>query len=199
MKCLYCDKPIDKISFRSIFLKDDDLCPECRGKLKPKRTIVKVEEMEVETFYEYDGMYKSLLLQYKECLDEALKKVFLYELSDYINMRYHGYLICFVPSSKEKLESRGFSHLKLMFEEVKLKQLKGLRMKEELCQEGMDLDQRKRMLNNFVYEGKQADRVLLVDDVLTSGSTLLGAYRALLPKVTKIKVLSIAYRKNGNI
>ena len=60
--------------------------------------------MEVETFYDYDGMFKSLLLQYKECLDEALNDVFLYELADYTNLSYWGYRICFIPSSAGKHE-----------------------------------------------------------------------------------------------
>ena len=152
--------------------------------------------MEVETFYEYDGMFKSLLLQYKECLDEALKDVFLYEIADYINLRYMGYQICFIPSSQKKLEYRGFEHLKMMFEEVKLKELEGLKMKDELCQEGMNLKERMKMLDNFVYEGKQGKRVLLVDDVLTSGSTLLGAYRCLILSFKTVKVLSVAYKNN---
>ena len=152
--------------------------------------------MEVETFYDYDGMFKSLLLQYKECLDEALKSVFLYEITDYINLRYFNYKICYIPSSTKKLEYRGFEHLKLMFEEVKLKPLEGLRMKEELCQEGMDLKNRMKMMSNFVYDGKQENKVLLVDDVLTSGSTLLGAYRSLYSNCKRIKVLSVAYKNN---
>ena len=150
--------------------------------------------MEVETFYDYDGMFKSLLLQYKECLDEALKHVFLYEIADYINLRYMGYQICFIPSSSKKQEYRGFEHLKMMFEEVKLKELKGLRMKDELCQEGMNLKDRMKMLDNFVYEGKHGKKVLLVDDVLTSGSTLLGAYRCLILSFKTVKVLSVAYK-----
>ena len=196
MRCLYCDKAINRFSFRSLLIKEDLLCMDCREKLPLKRRIIRVKEMEVETFYDYDGMFKSLLLQYKECLDEALKDVFLYELADYINLRYWGYRICFIPSSAGKLEYRGFEHLKLMFSEIKLKPLEGLKMKQELCQEGMDLKNRMKMADNFVYKGKQGLKVLLVDDVLTSGSTLLGAYRSLYSNCKRIKVLSLAYKNN---
>ncbi len=196
MRCLYCDKTISTVSLRSLLIKEDKLCADCRSRLVLKRRKIKIQEMEVESFYEYDGMFRSLLLQYKECLDEALKDVFLYEIADYINLRYLGYQLCFIPSSEKKKGFRGFEHLKLMFEEVKLKQVTGLRMKEERCQEGLDLNGRMKMLDNFVYEGKQGRKVLLVDDVVTSGSTLLGAYRSLKACFKTVKVLSIAYKNN---
>lgn len=196
MRCLYCDKMADKVSLKSLFLKEDELCIDCRNRLVLKRRKIRVQEMEVETFYDYDGMFKSLLLQYKECLDEALKNVFLYEIADYINLRYMGYKVCLIPSSRKKLEFRGFNHLEMMFEQVKLKKLQGLRMKDELCQEGMGLNERMKMLDNFVYDGKQEEKILLADDVLTSGSTLLGAYRTLILCTKTVKVLSVAYKNN---
>ena len=195
MRCLFCDEIDEKISFKTLFLKSDKLCHKCRNLLNLKRKVIKVEDFEVETFYEYDGIFKSLLLQYKECLDEALSEVFLYDLSDYINFKYFSYKICFVPSSKKKLEKRGFNHLKEMFKSVKLEELEGLMMKEDLCQEGLNLTERRKMANNFVYRGQHVDKVLVVDDVLTTGSTLSGVYRAIYPKVKTIKVLSLAYKK----
>ena len=195
MKCLYCDKIIDKVSFKSLLLKDDYLCPDCRKQLSVNRKIITIEGMKVETFFEYDGMFRSMLLQYKECHDEALKSVFLYELADYINLRYAGYRLCLIPSSKKKLEERGFIHLDGIFEEVKLKRDDGLISINDLCQENKSYVERRKMLDNFVYEGKHSGRVLIADDVLTTGSTLLGAYKSISLKVDKVKVLSLAYKK----
>ena len=67
-------------------------------------------------------------------------------------------------------------------------------MKEQLCQEGMDLEQRKRMSENYVYEGEHLSKVLIVDDVITTGSSLMGVFRAVGPHAEKVKVLSLAYK-----
>lgn len=194
MKCVFCDYTDSKISLTSLFLEDDLLCSECRKKLILKRRIIKHNNLRVETFYEYDGMFKSLLIQYKECYDEILKDVFLYKLTDYINIRYFGYHLALVPSSRKKLEERGFNHLELMFEKVKLKRVEGIMMKQNMIQEGKNVYERKKMTDNYVYTGKHINKVLIVDDVMTTGSSLQGVYNALNGHADKIKVLSLAYK-----
>lgn len=193
-RCLYCGKVIDSYTFRSFFLKEDELCPSCRKKMQVKRKLIGLGDFEVESFFEYDSIFKSLLLQFKECHDEALKNVFLYDLNDYLNVRYFGYQLLFVPSSERKRKERGFDHLEEIFSEVKLKRVKGLKMKKDLCQEGMDLDRRKRMTDNYIYEGKTLQKVLIVDDMMTTGSSLRGVYNCIKVHSKKIKVLSLAYK-----
>lgn len=194
MRCLYCDKEIEKYTFRSLFLRPDELCPECRRKLKIKRKIIQTDGFEVESFYDYDGFFKSLLLQYKECHDEALKDVFLYDVKEYIELRYHGYHLLCIPSSRRKIAERGFDHLKEMFRTVQMRRLEGLFMKEEMSQEGKDLTARRQMRSNFLYKGPFADKILIVDDVITTGSTLKGAFEAVSGHAKKVKVLSLAYK-----
>ena len=192
MRCLYCDKDINKYTFTSLFIEDDKLCPDCRKQLVIKHRYKQIEGIKIESFFEYEGMYKSLLLQYKECYDEALKDVFLYNIKEYINIKYFGYEIVFVPSSEKKLNERGFNHLQLMFEDISLKRLNGLRMKEDLIQENKNLNERKLMRNNYIYEGENKKMVLVVDDVVTTGSSILGVYEALRPKVRRIKLLGLS-------
>ncbi len=198
MKCLYCDKEIDSYSFRSMFIKNDPLCLKCRSALKVKRKKVQIEGISFETFFDYDGIFKSLLLQFKECYDEALAEVFLYELSDYIFMRYQGYRIAFIPSSEKKRQQRGFDHLEKIFKEVKLKKVHCFEMKEEITQEGKNLFERRKMITNYRYTGKPVKKLLIVDDVVTTGSSLIGAYTCAKPYAEKIKLLSLAY-KNSSI
>ncbi len=177
-----------------MFLKEDELCPACRRGLTVKRRMIDLGMFRVESFFEYDGLFRTLLLQYKECHDEALKDVFLYDLSDYISLKYRNYRLLTVPSSERKKRERGFDHLEEMFRSVRLERASGLRMKEQLCQEGMDLEQRKRMSENYVYEGEHLSKVLIVDDVITTGSSLMGVFRAVGPHAEKVKVLSLAYK-----
>jgi len=195
MKCIYCSQE-NKISLKSLFIEEDQLCSVCRNKLKVKRRIVKIEEMEVETFFEYEGIFKSLLIQYKECYDEALKDVFLYDLKDYLFLRYHGYKIAYVLSSSKKLKERGFNHLELMFESLNFRRVEGLSIKEDISQEGKNKKERKQIINNYLYKGEKLDKVLIVDDMLTTGSSLLVVYRTLLPYCMKIKVIALASKQN---
>ena len=118
MKCLYCDKEINTYTLYDLFIEQDVLCNECRKKMKYHHQKFHLDDLEVESFYDYDSLFKELLLQYKECYDEALKDVFLYRLEDYLRIKYFGYQIIYVPSCKENSERRGFNHLKEIFEKL---------------------------------------------------------------------------------
>ncbi|MCR4633633.1 MAG: hypothetical protein K5648_05855 [Erysipelotrichaceae bacterium] len=194
MRCLYCDDPIESYSLVSLFLKTDELCPKCRRKLRPKRKKIPLGDLEVETFFDYDGFFRDLLLQYKECHDEALKDVFLYDLKEYLELRYHGYHLLCIPSTGKKLEERGFDHLKEMFRLVQLKKISCLKMKEEITQEGKDLSERRRMETNYAYIGPDVDKILIADDVITTGSTVKGAFSAVKSHAKMVKVISLAYK-----
>ena len=199
MRCLYCEKQIDKLTLSSIFIENDCLCHECRKKLKIDKAYIKLNNYYVETFYNYDGIFRDLLIQYKECYDEALACTFLYRLKDYIRYKYNGYEILFIPSSKNKLQQRGFNHLDLIFKEVGLKKNYGLKMKENLVQEGKNFSDRSIMIGNFEYFGGKLDKALIVDDVITSGSSILGAIEAIKPYANVVKVISLSRKENAFI
>ena len=88
MKCLYCDAKIYKESLYSLFIEKDKLCSACREKIKQNHQIFIRDGIKIETFYHYDSLFKDLLLQYKECYDEALKDVFLYGVKERIILKY---------------------------------------------------------------------------------------------------------------
>ena len=106
--------------------------------------------------------------------------------------KYHGYKILYVPSSKEKLRQRGFNHLEQIFSSLKLEEVKGLKMKAELCQQSKDLKSRSAMIDNYIYEGKRVDKLLVVDDVCTSGSSLKGVFKAIKPYTGEIRAVVLA-------
>jgi len=195
MNCLYCDKEYSEYDLYTLFLGDDVLCKDCRLALKYDHTYTKLDDLVVESIYDYDSLFRSLILQYKECYDEALRDVFLCRYLDYLKIKYHGYQIVYVPSSKKKREERGFDHLKLIYHRLGLKEAVGLGVKEELIQEGKTYLERIKMKDNFYYDGPDLGKVLIVDDVMTSGSSLLGVYRALRGRAKYIRAFVLARQK----
>ena len=134
MKCLYCDKEIKEYSIYSLFVEEDKLCLECRNAMKYHHQKFHLDELEVESFYEYDSLFKDILLQYKECYDEALSEVFLYKIFEYLKLKYTGYQILYVPSSNTKLNERGFNHLKKIYHSLCFKEVVGLKMINDISQ-----------------------------------------------------------------
>ena len=192
MKCLYCDKTITKRSIISLILGDDPLCIDCRNKLDFKRRKYKLDNLDVEYFYPYKGLFHSILLQYKECGDEALKEIFIYDLREYIQFRYWNYSVCFVPSTELKFKKRGFHPMKMIMNGVRIKEVENVNIREQLVQEGKTAAERRCMENNFSYYGKMLDKVLIIDDGLTTGSTIKGVVNALKPYCREIRVLVLA-------
>ena len=195
MRCLYCDGLISKEKIFSLLIKKDVLCPTCRRKMGLKKAYVRLDDLLVETFYDYDSLFRDVLIQYKECMDEALSEVFLYEYEDYLKIKYHGYRTLYVPSSQAKLELRGFNHLELIFAGLDLKKVEGLHKRKELIQEGKNRKEREAMIDNYFYEGERLGKVLIVDDVMTTGSSLRGAYKAIAPYCERVKLLCLARGK----
>ena len=194
MKCLFCDKEINSYSLYSLLVEEDLLCSDCRNKLKLKHQKFIVDDVEVETFYEYDSLFKEVLLQYKECYDEALKDIFLYKIKDYLKIKFHSYKILYVPSSKTKLEERGFNHLKEIFKELNLEEVVGLKMKKEISQQSKNSSERKLMETNYYFENENyfCEKLLIVDDVFTTGSSLRGTINVMKKHCLKIKAIILA-------
>lgn len=192
MKCLYCDKTISRYSLYSLLIEKDKLCVNCRKDMKLKIKEFKIDNLECISFYEYDSLFKTILLQYKECYDEALSDVFLYRIDLIIGLMFLGYKVVYVPSSLSKKEKRGFDHLRLIFERMGFKAIDGLKMKKELVQEGKDLRQRREMCDNYYYDGEYIDKLLIIDDVCTTGSSLIGVYNAFKDKAKIIRALVLA-------
>lgn len=147
----------------------------------------------------YKGIVKKLIYNFKykpylSDLNKTLTELFyesIIQQEIFQNVLKTSPILVPVPLSKKRLRSRGYNHSRLLAEGLSkyfnLKLIEALqRIKETKSQFGLKLKDRKVNLKDaFMLNTKypsallRSSNILLVDDILTTGSTLLEAARIL--------------------
>ena len=181
MRCLMCHKPLRRDSFSTLFQKEDVLCADCRGTWKRIETRFRFSGRNGFALYAYEGGFSECLLQYKELCDEALKPVFLMQDRNRLRRMYKGRTLVLLPSSEEKQASRGFSHLAGMFECLGLPMLEPFEKTDPVSQKKRSRTERTAMVSGIRLKSgvRIPEKIVLADDVITTGSTMKGALAAL--------------------
>lgn len=196
--CLWCGKSLRReSSLKHMFYVDDVICKSCRDKIsyRPKR--IKLDDITVDSLFVYEGLIREMIIQYKELSDEALFPVFLYPFIDELRRKYRGYTIVHVPSSTTNNKKRGFKAVNKMFGVLNLREEEMFRKKDDFDQKEVDFKRRHEIRNHLIYEPVKVknNKVLLVDDILTTGETIKAAYSFLAASGYKIKVLTACYNR----
>ena len=202
-RCLLCDNDLSyKANMYELFFIDDVICFSCRNLWIKNKNKFYIEGIKVDSSYIYEENFSRALLQYKECYDEALYKIFLYRYLNYFKIKYFNYSIIPMPSSKQSLNERGFNHLIKIFEETNMKIINCLYKKDNVKQLGLHYKERLQIIDSIdIIDMKLPKKVVLVDDVCTTGSTLRAAIKLIKPKVKKIKIYTIStnYKNVGDL
>lgn len=195
--CLICMNSIIRKGIYSLFFKPK-ICHECF--LKMNRNINKkvLNGIAIYSLYPYEEFLTSLIYSFKGCYDIALAPCFLtYDLF-FLKLIFHDYYLVCVPSFKEHDFKRGFNHVEEIFKELKLPILNILMKNKDFKQSSLTAKERKESVNHIVRISDDSlvdKKILLVDDVITTGSTLsrsLELLKELNPK--SLKVITIAYK-----
>lgn len=194
MRCLMCGKEKGEGSLRDILFSDDPLCSACRRDWQRKKIRYRISGIPAEAFYVYNQAFSSALIQFKECGDEALKDIFLYEVRHEIRMKYRGYTFLRMPSAESRTAQRGFDHLEEMLESLHVRTDAPFRKIRDITQKSSGKRQRNRMERDIAAkEGYRWDRkIVLFDDVVTTGATMRGALSCIDDPKVKIRIVSAA-------
>ena len=198
--CKICFKRISDNSLYNLIKKENILCEECFSKLNAKFIPFKIGNVKGLSIYEYTDFIKELIYKFKGCYDYELKDVFLYRYLNFLRLKYYKFNIVYIPSYYIDDERRGFNHVRAIFETLKLKELPILRKNTAHKQSDHSAIGR-RQIKDVISIDKTVHlkdkKILLVDDIMTTGSTLLTSIELLKSKGAKnIEILVIAKTKN---
>lgn len=137
---------------------------------------------------EHRGYARSLIIGYKDAGERRLATVIAQMMADAIPLSWSqaGAAIAYVPADRRARRRRGFDHMALIAHELtRILELPCIRPIEKLSvadQRGLGRTQRFRNMANAIRPSSAMPaptRVILVDDVYTTGATLFAATDAL--------------------
>ena len=140
-----------------------------------------------------------MLFQFKGCFDYELAPLFLERVKFLLRIKYQNYVLVPAPSTDEANKKRGFNHVVEIFKSLKLKMLpiihktKSHKQSDHTAKGRRDITHVLSIDKNVNLKDK---KILLVDDIMTTGSTLFSCVellKKLHPK--KIEILVIAKTK----
>ena len=191
--CLICHKVLEE-DFNSLFSDNKKVCEECLKSFEKRNSKFVMEGVSGEIIYYYNEFFKDILYKYKGCFDYVLKDSFLcYELAK-LKRKYRGYCIVLAPSNEDREKERGFNHLEEIFKSLNLKIIKCFKKTKNWKQSDKKYEERKEIQNVIKIDKSCLNgvkRVLIVDDVLTSGSTIKTLIR-LMPSYIDKKVVVLS-------
>lgn len=194
--CKICHRKIEENSFFSMVFTPKSICLRCFLSLKPSYLSWRERKVSFLAIYPYQEAYQNLLYLYKGCGDVELAPCFLERIAFALRIRFRGYRIVYAPSHPNKVLERGFEHIPLMFECLKLPILHAFIKTQDIKQSDQSKSERKkigkylRLVDDKEIEGQ---KILLVDDVFTTGSTMRACIALLQekhPKRIHVLVLS---------
>jgi predicted amidophosphoribosyltransferase len=170
------------------------VCYKCFNKFNVRNESFKINGIDGMVLYYYDEFFKELLYRYKGAGDYLLKDAFLTYNLKAIKRKYKGYSLVLAPSNENAEIKRGFSHLEHIFKSLDLPIIKCFEKNCIWKQSDKKLGERMQIQNVIKIDKRLLNgvkKVLIVDDVLTSGSTIKAMINQIPPNIYK-KVFVLA-------
>lgn len=174
----------------------DPACPNCRYSWQGKVRSLKCGLGDVTYCYRYGPWLGDLFYRYKTVGDIRLGAMFLHPYVRILRKRYSDCLLIRMPSWGADDEVRGYNHVEEIFRclnrpiispFIKLKKEK---QSDKNREDRMKVSQIIGLRSDFDRGEIVHRKIVLVDDVMTTGSTLRQAMRLL--EITEVEIFVVA-------
>ncbi|WP_042471072.1 ComF family protein [Bacillus ndiopicus] len=176
--CLLCERELQQvITWQTLFERSwpPVICERCEAKFE--RTHYTTEEL--TTIFYYNDAMKNFLRQYKFSQDIILAKVFRQELNKLLRNRSET--IVPIPMNPLKKKERTFAHIDELLHAAEIPYEHLLEKTTTETQVGKSKLQRQQVAPLFSCTKELAAKhYILIDDIVTTGTTIAHAKKALL-------------------
>ncbi|HMM00201.1 MAG TPA: phosphoribosyltransferase family protein [Bacilli bacterium] len=199
MICKICFADFESTGIRLFLEMNPIVCEKCFQKMNPQFFHGKILGYPITSIYAYNAFIRELIYRYKGGKDYELKEVFLAPYKKLLKFFYRDYVLVPVPSHIEADKQRGFNHVQEVFCNLKIPIIIAVKKTSLSKQSSRRFFARKQIKNELMPMDNLAElkgkKVLIVDDVLTTGFTLKAMIKIVeQANPRKIKVLTIARR-----
>lgn len=166
-KCIICGKPL---------ISEMETCLPCRNREKESE---KVSYERLWVIFPYIGKYRKLLTAYKFEKNTALAQIFMEKIKEIIseNIVLQEAVIVPVPPRKGKIKDTGWDQVDYLVKQMESSSnytvCRCLKRLKSRVQKSLNRTERLENLKGRIYaDGNAPKTVLVIDDVITTGSTM---------------------------
>lgn len=187
----------DRCSYCGEVIENGYLCEKCKKRLEEMSELKKRDNIYFLFFY---NDFKKIILDYKfrnrrkiskflnKLIEPALKKIILEEKID---------MVIPIPISEERRRERGFNQVEEILKESGIHYINIKRIKKTKYMNKMKRkDEREKNIRNSFEVEKDSfsyKKILIVDDILTTGSTLNELKRVILETNKEVEIVFFSF------
>lgn len=185
-KCKNCNEQ----NINSLLSYEETLCYNCRNKLKVNYKHQRLNKYTLYSFYEYNEHIRTIILKIKVQKDLALTKVLLKPFIWFLKIKFVFYRKTIAPSTNTSDLERGFNHVEEICKSSGIRVEKLFIKTSEWKQSDKNFKERSLVKKHIsITKQKLAKRYLIIDDIVTSGNTLIACADLLKSRGVKRVVL----------